>query len=1059
MQLCRLSIRNFKKYQRAEIIFKDGLTGIVGGNGVGKSTIVEAIAWALYGSKASTIKRDLIRNTSAGENDLVQVTLTLGLRKHELSVSRGMRGKNLSPEATLSIDGRRVAYGSKEVDQRLEEMLKISFSDFMKTFYARQKDLDNLLREGGTGKKEYLLKLLGLNDIREFASEQIKTDIRAVDDQKSKISGALAEIGDVEKKITDTIRSISIAKSELVQSRSIESKLSENLDRIRKEIDLQNELRRSHDILAEQISRSESLILDKRKDIAEKETRLKKIEESKILLAKLEPKLNRLKEIKARTEFLEPKRKEHDKHKQTFIRIVTELSGIKQNAVNEEQRIKSLNECKSKLSEIKHLESEYQDAQTSIIKQEPLRELYIDLWNKIKEHKIRLELAATNSFRAENEIQQLLEAVAKIESLQPIQKEHIKLRSELEDLIRHREIKKELDGLISRKTAVEARSLRLTKERSLANQDLAAIGDLKTKDAELRNQDSDLDKLRTDLDNARESLKGDLKVQDSILNDAKRNLLRLKDLGAEISCPTCERPLGDQYQHLLKKYESSIRSAELNIGELKKAIKKQNDNIDGVISSRSNLKKAFDELNHKKNQQTEIMATLMSLDRQENEISIELEEIDKAIASLGEIRYDQERFVQIQSRVEKIQPYIEEYKSLVFKLEQLPKVEADLAFFKKEKQDLDQRIVDFNRKLDGLGFVESDYQYVKKRISELKQYHDDFVILSQKVLEIPNIEDRIKILSATQKKLEENAADIQNSLQSLDFNPLEYEDLIKESKGLSHVEEESYKIELEIAAETEIQRGHNDALLALADLQSRLIMEKKQLFELNYDKDGHNAVHQELLQVEDQRNAARKDALEKQVKLGILESEINKLSIDASRKKEHEQELGSLCRKMEIIDTAKSLLNRFMDHILVRMRSDIVQIAGEILEEISGKYSMIKIDDDFNILVEDGGVYYPITRYSGGEVDMIALSVRVAISEYLMSFSKNSPSYSFLILDEVFGSQDLEHREKMINMLRSLQERFPQIIAISHFSDVQGQFDNTIQVVEDDMGNSKVEVF
>ena len=101
--------------------------------------------------------------------------------------------------------------------------------------------------------------------------------------------------------------------------------------------------------------------------------------------------------------------------------------------------------------------------------------------------------------------------------------------------------------------------------------------------------------------------------------------------------------------------------------------------------------------------------------------------------------------------------------------------------------------------------------------------------------------------------------------------------------------------------------------------------------------------------------------------------------------------------------------------------------------------------------------WYPISRYSGGEIDMIAVSVRVAISEYLMRFGPDGESYSFLILDEVFGSQDQEHREKMIQMLRSLEERFPQIIAISHISDVQGQFDNTLLVVEDELGNSRVE--
>ena len=141
------------------------------------------------------------------------------------------------------------------------------------------------------------------------------------------------------------------------------------------------------------------------------------------------------------------------------------------------------------------------------------------------------------------------------------------------------------------------------------------------------------------------------------------------------------------------------------------------------------------------------------------------------------------------------------------------------------------------------------------------------------------------------------------------------------------------------------------------------------------------------------------------------------------------------------------------------VKDAISQTAGEILEEISGKYSLLKFDEDFNILVEDGGDFYPITRYSGGEVDMIAISVRIAISDYLMRFGNQGQSYSFLILDEIFGSQDLEHRENLINMLRKLEDRFPQILAISHISDVHGQFDNTLQVIEDELGNSRIEVF
>ncbi|HPJ30910.1 MAG TPA: AAA family ATPase, partial [Methanothrix sp.] len=136
-------MKNFKKYRGwTTIDFQDGLTGIIGGNGSGKSTIVEAIAWALYGSRASTVRRDFIKNSRASESEDLEVRLSLNVDGREMTIQRAMRGRSLSPEARLSIDGRLVATGTREVDARLEEILRISFADFMKTFYARQKDLD-----------------------------------------------------------------------------------------------------------------------------------------------------------------------------------------------------------------------------------------------------------------------------------------------------------------------------------------------------------------------------------------------------------------------------------------------------------------------------------------------------------------------------------------------------------------------------------------------------------------------------------------------------------------------------------------------------------------------------------------------------------------------------------------------------------------------------------------------------------------------------------------------------------------------------------------------------
>jgi exonuclease SbcC len=260
-----------------------------------------------------------------------------------------------------------------------------------------------------------------------------------------------------------------------------------------------------------------------------------------------------------------------------------------------------------------------------------------------------------------------------------------------------------------------------------------------------------------------------------------------------------------------------------------------------------------------------------------------------------------------------------------------------------------------------------------------------------------------------------------------------------------------------IAGEMEVEERRALALAAAERLELDLKGCREQLLALAYSPDEHELARDMLARTEERLEMARKAVSEHQVRMGVLAAARDRFIEEAQRKREYERAFGEVGRRLEVVDTARALVNDFMDQVLIRVKNDIARSASEILEEVSGKYSLLKIDDDFNIQVEDGGNYYPISRYSGGEIDMIAVSVRVAISEYLMRFGPDGESYSFLILDEVFGSQDQEHREKMIQMLRSLEERFPQIIAISHISDVQGQFDNTLLVVEDELGNSRVE--
>lgn len=1058
MHLNKLVLRNFKKYRRAEIGFQDGLTGIVGNNGVGKSTIVEAIAWALYGNKASAIKRDLIKNSSAKDTDSVEVSLSLNQGKQEITILRAMKGKSLTADAAIDLDGHRVAMGSREVDLKLEEILKISYQDFMRTFYARQKDLDNLLKEGGTGKREYLLKLLGLDEIRERSMELMKSDLRKLEDVSNRLEGALAELGDVDSRIEDISKNIASAQAELLGLRVAERNFAAEVEKSRHELDGQIAKQHSNDLLKQKISDIESKVSEKKRAIDAGSLRIEEIESSKRTLAELEPDLNRLDVVKARLEEIEPKRKEHYSLQQMMIKARTELDMAKKSFAEQEKRLDALKQDRSSLDKTRPAEAEYQETLADYQRLEALRDKHTELQTRLNGEKIKLESIQTNSARAEEAVRKMLLAKDRLAEIQPLKEKCEQLQKELILAGRQKDLQKELDSLNIRRSNLDARIQKLEGQISSAKKGIDLLGDLALRDTELKRQDADLDKLGSDLNDGLADLKGKLAIEEAQRNEASHNLARVKCLGKDSDCPTCERPLGEQYIKLVQKYELACSSASEHAAELKKRMQLQIEKLNGVSSARSKLKIAFDDLNIKKSRRAELFAGMRSLESQINESRSELKEITKAITKLGDVSFDLKRFNELQESIEDLIPIVEEHRNLAFSLEELPKRATELESIRNEKNAAIRKLEETVRMIKALGYAEADYISHKKRLADLAPAHNKFELLTRSMQEIPLIEEKINGIKAGLDKLENAIKSIQGSIEELGFDPAEHDSLSQEGGALAKAGETAQQIRLKIASEKEIRERLDDASFGLAKLEADLSESKKQIFLLGYSSELHKAVKAALDSAEASLEAARKETSSSEVRLRVLESDLQRLKGDAGRKKEYEKELAEASRKLQVVDVTKSVVNRFMDHILIRIRDDIAHTAGMILEDVSGKYSLLKIDDDFNILVEDGGEYYPISRYSGGEIDMIAVSVRVAISEYLMRFSPDGESYSFLILDEIFGSQDIEHREKMINMLRSLQERFPQIIAISHISDVQGQFDNTINIIEDELGNSRVEV-
>lgn len=1057
MLLNRLILRNFKKYRRASIEFSDGLMGIVGSNGSGKSTIVEAIAWALYGNKASAIKRELIKNSHASENEPVEVTLFLRRDNNYLRISRSMKGKNLSPDATLYINNDPIAFGTRDVDQKLGDFLNIGYQDFMKTFYARQKDLDNLLKEGGTGKREYLLKLLGLDDIREAALDEIKSDRSRLEEQKNRLAGALAEIGDVQASLDEAAKGIVLAEGGLREAERLQSVSFEARQKLTMELNAQSEKKHANDILAERKSRLAKQSEETRQARREAEGRLAEIESSQRELASLAAQLERLKAVSQSLELLEPRQRKHEELSRRIAAAGASLDGARFALAENESRLRMLRKDAASLEELKAKEQEHAEVQIQLGRLEGLRDRHAELSARIRQEAVRLGGTEENLVRTGAAIRELLLAQDRLAEIAPCREEARHLDAERKLLEHERERQKTLEGLTAQSQALESRRARLESEAAGIRRELVSFEKLEEQEAALQAQDRELDRLGTDLNGILSDLRGTVRVQERARLEAKQSLKKVTALGAQGVCPTCERPLEGQRDQLLEKYRLAFSQAENEIAALSMKIKEQTERLEGAARSRSRLRLAFDDLNAKKSRRSGLQARLQGLMQQISECLAGQEEVAARIETLGEVLFDAGRLARVEAAQSELASLLEECAALAVRLQELPSLEAEQRRLQEQKAVLEALGRDLFSELQALGFAEPDYLEAKKRFAALKPLHDRFLSLHEKVQEIPALEERISLQRQEMDRLVKAAQELQESLGALGFDLALYDQMQKERRTLVGVDERAQKIRLKLATLPEVQRRLVEAEEALAALQKDLAQVGAEQATLAYSPQEHEAAGLARARAEEEHEAARRAVSEKRVSLAILKGEMERQRDAAQRKKEHERTLEQVGRRLEVVDTTRSLINGFMDQVLVRVKKDIATTAGEILEEVSGKYSLLKIDDDFNILVEDGSDWYPISRYSGGEIDMIAVSVRVAISEYLMRFGPEGESYSFLIMDEVFGSQDLEHREKMIQMLRSLEERFPQIIAISHISDVQGQFDNTLQVVEDELGGARVE--
>ncbi len=261
-----LTLSGFLSYRDpAELDFTTfDLACIAGANGAGKSSILDAITWALFGQARK--RDDSIINTQSElasvalifsyEGDLYRIqrakprgktaTLEFQIALHNLGAGPGIRDQEvLSHAASGELTWKPLTEHSLRATQRrIEEALHLDYETFTNASFFLQGKADQFTQQRPGDRKRILASILGLETWETYRKRAVERR-KAVEAEIASLDGRLAEITaelDEEQTRKAHLAELEEELEQLVQRRAAQEEVVENIQRVLASLEEQRKL-------------------------------------------------------------------------------------------------------------------------------------------------------------------------------------------------------------------------------------------------------------------------------------------------------------------------------------------------------------------------------------------------------------------------------------------------------------------------------------------------------------------------------------------------------------------------------------------------------------------------------------------------------------------------------------------------------------------------------------------------------------------------------------------------------------------------------------------------
>lgn len=984
-----------------------------GGNGQGKSALLDAITWAIWGEarKAAGTRKPDAELLRIGTREM-SVELVFELEGERYRATRGYQrsATGRSDKSTLEFqvwDAEAATFrpltGStlRETQEAIDRTLGIDYETFINSAFLLQGRSDEFTKKKPGERKEILGRILGLDRYERLAvaararHSEATAKVRELEAERERLLAALEE-EDAWKAEREEVRAAAAAlEAEREEARSQEAALAERLAELEALARAAEERREQLERLAE---RDRSLE-------AERAELAARIAEAETLSAERES----IERDHARYETLAAERRDLDERADLRRGLEAQLAerklALERQRMEAEGRLKGIEaelqagtksraEHERRLAERPRLEQAAERARKAEAEAAELRRKAEERrQTEGRLHALDKQLAneqGARTARLAQLKQQLREAEAGAEALPTLRSELARLRTEAEAL---REAQQALAEVKEHGSALAAQIEGMERERERLGRQIEAV---------------------------------------------EARVARLHALETE-TCPTCGTPLTEEHrvevERSYREEAESLRAerarTEADLAEKtgrRDALRARYREVHAEVARHDGLAERLARGQAEAERAEAAAAALAEQRAQLAALAAEIQEgtfrpdlrAERAelLEALEAEPFDREHFERVQAEAARRQPAEEqlralelvqgEYDELARRLERQEREAAALRESLAEGRafaPLQQQIHALQQQLERVGYDGARHEAVRRELEGLRGAPERLIRLAAAERNLTDWSARLGRIEAERAAGEAEASRLRSALA---------------------------EAEAELGARPGLEAQRHEAATRGAEAEARLSQAQARLGGLEERLERCARERERLGEVRAQRQeAGRQRALYDHLRRAFSKNGIPALIIEETLP--------------EVEERANALLERLANG---RTRVHLETLGDK---RTGGTKETLDIR-----ITDEGGVQRPYETYSGGEAFRVDFALRIALAQLLAE--RSGVRIRSLVIDEGFGTQDKQGIENLVEAIQAIREDFDKVLVITHLDELKEAFPVRIEVRKDPVEGSQLQM-